>query len=475
MTLIRSLFAGLMILVVGACAGIGGDGKVPLGPLGQQIAEAVVSVNPENRDLRVCWLASGAVEVITDLAQRSGRVEAQKALGHVMMLQGAIDNARNTSTYWTESDAADVALMFAGVLKDVGKTRLAQILIGGPTLSNFLDIAQRTVVLTVKGHAVMRDINRTLQGVEDGTLDKADAWTACTERAAMNRNLLLLLTGATRLGELDLIRAGGWIVATKEYGWIVATKEYDIIQAVADPIHGGISTETMAPTLSKDILAEGWRDGTALSSTSFFGVAPVDKSLYLAEGWLDEKQWVLDPHTDGKPVSMVASSLPLAEGWRDEKRVPVKSGGEHDGVAEYPFEWVAAAYGTQSEIGGTDYAETFPDGWVDGLPPGGTGPYVAYGGGGGTGPYVARGWEDIRGGSDEITYTEFVAVDPKDGDVTFDGWDTVRGGEDEFVVGWPIDSGVNAGNGSLRAELDFIDKGDALVDGGSILAGRPIG
>ncbi len=445
MTLIRSLFAGLMILVVGACAGIGGDGKVPLGPLGQQIAEAVVSVNPENRDLRVCWLASGAVEVITDLAQRSGRVEAQKALGHVMMLQGAIDNARNTSTYWTESDAADVALMFAGVLKDVGKTRLAQILIGGPTLSNFLDIAQRTVVLTVKGHAVMRDINRTLQGVEDGTLDKADAFAACTDRAVMNRNLLLLLTGATRLGELDLIRAGGWIVATKEYGWIVATKEYDIIQAVADPIHGGISTETMAPTLSKDILAEGWRDGTALSSTSFFGVAPVDKSLYLAEG------------------------------WRDEKRVPVKSGGEHDGVAEYPFEWVAADYGTQSEIGGTDYAETFPDGWVDGLPPGGTGPYVAYGGGGGTGPYVARGWEDIRGGSDEITYTEFVAVDPKDGDVTFDGWDTVRGGEDEFVVGWPIDSGVNAGNWSLRAELDFIYKGDALVDGGSILAGRPIG
>ena len=219
----RSIFAGLMMmLAVGACTGIG-DGRVPLGPIGQQIAEAVVDVSLENQDLRVCWLASGAVEVITDLAQRAGVEEAGRALGHIVMLQGVIDKAGLSDSFWVETDTADVALLFAGVLKDLGKTRLSQILLGGPTLSNFLNIAKRTVVLTVKGHAVMRDINRTLDGVEDGTLDKAAAMQACENRMEMNRNTLRALTGGLTLSstsffgvapnlmaEYDFIRPVGW-------------------------------------------------------------------------------------------------------------------------------------------------------------------------------------------------------------------------------------------------------------------------
>ena len=347
--MIKSLIIGFCMLALAACTATGGagTGNVPLGSLGQKVADAVIDVKDENRGLRVCWLAAGAVEVMTDLAQRGGSV--QLALGHLFLLQGAIDKARAIDPLWIETDTADVALLFATVLKDVSKTRLARILLGGPTLSNFLNVAKRTVILTVKGHAVMRDINRVLTGVEDGTIDKIDAWKACEDRTAMNRNALRALSGG--------------------------------------------------PTLS--------------------GVARADKSLYLAEG------------------------------WRDEKRVPRNSGGEFDGVAEYPFEWIAASYGTQSEIGGTDYAGTFQDGWVDG---GGTGPYA-----------MPEAW-----------------IDPKDGDVTFGGWETVHGGSGdviytEFVAAWPSDGDVNASDWSLRAELDFIYKGDALVDGGSILVGRPIG
>lgn len=233
MNLVRSLFAGLAMLLAGACANVGEDGAVPLGGIGQQIAEAIVDVSPENQDLRVCWIAAGAVEVITDLAQRSGGEEAGRALGHLTMMQGAIDNAKlGSDSLWAETNTADVSLMFASVLKDLGKNRLSQILIGGPTLSNFLDVAKRTVVLTVKGHAVMRDLNRTLLAVEEGTLDKATAWAACETRMEQNRNTLKALTGGITLShdiikqeirraELDLIGP--------DDEFVLAKGEYDII------------------------------------------------------------------------------------------------------------------------------------------------------------------------------------------------------------------------------------------------------
>ncbi len=338
----RSIFAGLMMmLAVGACTGIG-DGRVPLGPIGQQIAEAVVDVSLENQDLRVCWLASGAVEVITDLAQRAGVEEAGRALGHIVMLQGVIDKAGLSDSFWVETDTADVALLFAGVLKDLGKTRLSQILLGGPTLSNFLNIAKRTVVLTVKGHAVMRDINRTLDGVEDGTLDKAAAMQACENRMEMNRNTLRALTG-----------------------------------------------------------------GLTLSSTSFFGVAP---------NLMAEYDFI-------RPV-----------GWEDV-------GGD--------------------AIGAMDWDMIYPETWV---------------GGGGTGPYaMGEEWIDPKDGDVVRVYTEFVGGKPVDGDVTFGGWEDIRGGDDEiiyteFVVVEPVDAGGWGKNEKQCAELGFIYKGNALGDGGSVLA-----
>lgn len=230
---LRSLFIGLLMLTVGACGTIGGDGNVPFGSLGQRVAESVIPVSDENRDLRVCWLAAGAVEVITDLAQRGGAAEAGRALGHLVMLQGAIGKASLSDSFWIETDTADVSLIFAVVLKDLGKTRLSQILLGGPTISNFLNVAKRTIVLTVKGNAAMRDINRVLQGVEDGIIDKADAFKACEDRTLMNGDVLRALTGG----------------------------------------HTVSSTETFAPAL-----AEGW----------------LDEKAFIAEGWRDEKQMIAE-------------------------------------------------------------------------------------------------------------------------------------------------------------------------------------
>lgn len=226
MNMIKYLFVGLAMLVLSACASP--TGEVPFNSLGQKVAEAVVDVSDENRGLRICWMAAGTIEVMTDLAQRGGN--AQVALGHLLLLQGAIDKARMTDPFWIETDTADVDLLFAAVLKDVGKSRLSQILLSGPSLSSFLNVAKRTIVMTVKGHAVMRDINRVLQGVEDGNITKADAWKSCENRTAMNRNTLYMLTGITVLSSTSfvspmLVGETDFIVAEKNWmdwghGWI---------------------------------------------------------------------------------------------------------------------------------------------------------------------------------------------------------------------------------------------------------------
>ncbi len=140
-------------------------------------------------------MAAGAIEVMTDLAQKGGN--AQVALGSISLLQGAIDKARNLDPLWAETDAADVTLLFANALKAVEQSRLSQAFLGGPSIGNFLNMAKRTVVLTVKGRAVIKDINRVLRGVEGGVITKVAAWKACEDRTAMNRNSLRMMLGLT--------------------------------------------------------------------------------------------------------------------------------------------------------------------------------------------------------------------------------------------------------------------------------------
>ncbi len=193
MKLIKGLLIGLAMLTLSACTNPTSD--VPFNSFGQIVANSVVEVSDANRDLRVCWMAAGAIEVMTDLAQKGGN--AQEALGNLYLLQGAIDKARRMNTLWVETDSADVALLFAKVLKDVGRSRLSQVLLSSPTIGNFLNVTKRTIILTVKGHAVLKDINNVLKGVEDGSIDKVDAWWACGDRTEMNRNSLRMMLGLT--------------------------------------------------------------------------------------------------------------------------------------------------------------------------------------------------------------------------------------------------------------------------------------
>ncbi len=184
-------FGVAAILMLGGCAGIGGGQTLP-----QKIVDRVVPVDNQYRSLRICLLAAGVIEIMTDRVQTFDGTQAPDALGRLMALQGAIDTAKMVSPLWMNTDMADVSFQFAKVLKDAGRERLDRILLGGPTVVNFINVAKRAALLTNKGEALLLDINNMLRGVNAGTLPEADAWAACEDRIAQNRRVLGTLSGA---------------------------------------------------------------------------------------------------------------------------------------------------------------------------------------------------------------------------------------------------------------------------------------
>ena len=188
---IAILLIGLLALT--SCARYSGEDSATLPA---KIVDQVVKVDDRYRPLRVCLLATGVVEVMTDRIQTFDSTQAPDVLGRLLALQGTIDTVKEASSLWMNTDMVDVSFQFARILKDVGRERLGHILLGGPTLVNFISVAERAVLLTSKGDALLIDINSMLRGVNAGTLSEADAWAACEGRITQNRRVLGILSGA---------------------------------------------------------------------------------------------------------------------------------------------------------------------------------------------------------------------------------------------------------------------------------------
>lgn len=182
-------FGLLMLLMIG-CAGAGDLN------LTGKLADRVTPVATEFRPVRVCLMAAGIVEVMTDRIQMFDGAAAPEALGRLQALQGAIDTATGvTDDMWYNTDMTDVSIQFARVLKDAGREKLGRILLGGPSVLNYLNIASRALLLTAKGEAVLLDINAMLKGLDDGTYTKEKIWGACEGRIMKNRRVLSILSG----------------------------------------------------------------------------------------------------------------------------------------------------------------------------------------------------------------------------------------------------------------------------------------
>lgn len=181
-----------LFLLTGCARYAGGDSQ----NFGATVADQVVLVKPELRALRVCLLAAGIVEIMTDRVQTFDGTQAPAALGRLMALQGAIDTAKLASPLWINTDMADVSFQFVKVLKDAGKEKLGRVLLGGVSILNFINIAERVALAASKGDALLLDINAMLRGVNDGTISETDVWLACDNRIAQNRRVLGTLSGA---------------------------------------------------------------------------------------------------------------------------------------------------------------------------------------------------------------------------------------------------------------------------------------
>ncbi len=188
---LKGVIFGVLMLLVAACSGLGAGMS-----LTETLADKVAPVAQEYRAVRVCLMAAGIVEVMTDRIQMYDGAAAPEALGRLQALQGAVDTAtRSRDTLWTHTDMTDVSIQFARVLKDAGREKLGRILLGGPTIMNYLNIASRALLLTTKGAAVLRDVNEMLKGLGDKTYTKEEIWDACEGRIATNRRVLSILSG----------------------------------------------------------------------------------------------------------------------------------------------------------------------------------------------------------------------------------------------------------------------------------------
>lgn len=187
------LSLGISAMLLAGCASYGdGDSE----SLPDRIADRVVPVEEQYRPLRVCLLAAGVVEVMTDRVQTFDGDQAPQALGRLLSLQGAVDNAKVASPLWTNTDMSDVSYQFAVLLKEVGQDRLSRILLAGPTIGNFANVAARATLLATKGDALLADINSMLSRVNEGTLTEDEVWAACESRMDQNRAVLEALAGA---------------------------------------------------------------------------------------------------------------------------------------------------------------------------------------------------------------------------------------------------------------------------------------
>lgn len=187
---LKGVSFGAVMLFLGACASVGSGLNIT-----GKLADKIAPVPIEYRAVRVCLMAAGIVEVMTDRIQMFDGASAPEAIGRLQSLQGAVDTARTANTMWSNTDMTDVSIQFARVLKDAGREKLGRILLGGPSIGNYLNITSRALLLTVKGEAVLLDINGMLKGLSDKRYTEQEVWDACDNRIQTNRRVLSILSG----------------------------------------------------------------------------------------------------------------------------------------------------------------------------------------------------------------------------------------------------------------------------------------
>ncbi len=200
MTIYKCIIA-FAILLLGACSTIGvnpddlRDGAEDNKTLGQEFADRLLAVKPEHRALRICLLAAGTSELMVDGVRLFGNTDVPGLLGQIDTMSGTVAVARSGSNLWLETEMANTAFVFVRVFEEKGREQFGRILLGGLSVSNFLQTIRRGAVVAYKASAMLRDAENMFRGLEDNTYTEQQIWDACESRITLNRNILRYLSG----------------------------------------------------------------------------------------------------------------------------------------------------------------------------------------------------------------------------------------------------------------------------------------
>ncbi len=162
----------------------------------QELADKIVQVPAQYRPLRVCLFVALAGEVMKDRVLLYDPGKASEVLGRMLALNGAVETARGAAGAWLNADMADVSIMFAAVLADLGESRVTSILTAGLSPSAVIGGMRRAAVTTVKGAAMLRDIDAMVADLTADRVGEQAVWDSCLQRIKSNQTVLLALTGA---------------------------------------------------------------------------------------------------------------------------------------------------------------------------------------------------------------------------------------------------------------------------------------
>jgi len=161
----------------------------------QKVADQIVEIPAQYRGLRVCLFATMMVELGTDKVRLLEPTLVNEVRGRLEALQGAAEAARDVDPLWINTDMANITFTFARVVFATSRERARGYLKRGLSINAVLIGARTVAAQTLKGGAMLQDVNAMVAGLVAGTYTEPQIWTACLTRMEKNRKTLNVLAG----------------------------------------------------------------------------------------------------------------------------------------------------------------------------------------------------------------------------------------------------------------------------------------
>ncbi|WP_119301126.1 hypothetical protein [Dongia deserti] len=202
-----ALATGIVAVLLSGCAA-GGKPLEELAPdsiedksPAQAVADRLFTeaIGPDHRGVRLCMIASGVVEVMTDRVTHGDAAYAEAAAGQITRIKAVLDNLdTSAANIWFETDVKIVTLELAGVIVDATKSRVAGLLgnfAGGVNVPGVLDRAGIAARQAVLADGIVRDVKRVVAEIGAEKLDLEVATAGCEERIEKNRKRIGAILG----------------------------------------------------------------------------------------------------------------------------------------------------------------------------------------------------------------------------------------------------------------------------------------